>query len=153
MSDSYISLGYASADEYFTLRGYYQNIIGEYMDQKCARRGFVGELLGIHLGHDHHLCARMMRELCIDVMALLTKPEISEKIESHLQPHMGRLLKTMAQIFDDALEQEIPLDLIAVDHDCPRSFFNDLDEKYRRLYKEAGLVLPDILTGKLSKAA
>lgn len=154
MSDGYIGLGYSSADEYFTLREYYQNIIGEYVAEHSTHRGFIGELMGICLGHDHHDTARLMRELCIDIMALLTDPEISAKIESHLQPRAGRLLKTMAEVFEEARRQDIPLDLIAVDHDCPKSFFDKLDEKYRRLYKEAGMCIPDIPTEtQLRKAA
>lgn len=144
MSDGYTSLGYASTDEYYALRGYYQKVIGEYFAEHCTHRGFVGELMGICLGYDHHDTARLMRELCIDIMALLTDPKISSKLDSHLRSRAGKLLKTMAEVFDEAHQQDIALDLISVDHDCPKSFFDALNEKYSILYKEAGMQLPDL---------
>lgn len=144
MSDGYESMGYASADEYFTLRGYYQELIGEYVREQSTHRGFIGELLGICLGHDHHEKARLAKDLCIDILSLLADPEISSRLESHLRPKAGKLLKMMAEVFDEAQTQEFALDLISVDHDCPKSFFTALDEKYSRLYEEAGMCLPDI---------
>lgn len=152
MSDGYQSLGFSDVEEYIALRDYYSEIIKKYMKAKdVADNNRLASLFTIGLGnHEHDDSIAYTRELCADLMALLTNPAISSQLEPHLQPVAGRMLKQLLWIFEEAKELDITLDLNALHHDFPKSFADDLDEKYSRLYEEAGMEMPDIPTGPIA---
>jgi len=146
MSDGYQSLGFADADEFCAQRDYYSGIIKDYMQAKSLPgKEHIAMVFGISLGgHEHDDSIAYTRELCTDLMALLSNPAISSQLEPHLQPVAGRMLKQLFWLFQTVKEMDVAFDLIALEHDFPKSFTDDLDDKYRLLYKNAGMRLPDL---------
>lgn len=152
MSDGYQSLGFADADEYIALRDYYGGVVKKYMEAKdLPGEEHMARVLGLSLGnHEHDDSIAFTRELCQDLMALLTNPAISSRLEPHLQPVAGRMLKQLVWLFEEAKDLDVAFDLAALNHDFPKSFADDLAYKYQKLYNEAGMKMPDIPSGPVS---
>lgn len=145
------SLGFDNIDDFREIKAYYEGVIKTYMTAKeLSGADHIGWLLSVALGgYKHDYTFRATRDLIVDLMMILSDPDVSGRLEAHLQRNAGGLLKGLLFLFDSFNEDEIgsALDLLALTNDFTKDFTISLDDKYSELYKEAGLKMPDIPTG------